>query len=158
MDSGYYTCAHATTRRDFTNLQILTDLYKSLELSLKSHLTSSGLYMGECPLRARGSQLIFFFTCRHEPVSSFPYGSFSVKLKIFWRTFDSRDLVHTFRQRTLTLLKALMLQKRVRYRPEEANTAYERPALDYVLWASPRKIMHIPIFPCHVNARWGPFL
>ena len=35
-----------TTSRDFSNLQILTDLYKSLELSLKGHLTTSGLYMG----------------------------------------------------------------------------------------------------------------
>ena len=45
-------CAHVTTHRDFTNLQILTDLYKSLEFSLKGHLTTSGLYMGACPLRA----------------------------------------------------------------------------------------------------------
>lgn len=33
-------------QRDFTNLEILTDFYKSLELSLKSHLTTSGLYIG----------------------------------------------------------------------------------------------------------------
>ncbi|KAF9644067.1 hypothetical protein BDM02DRAFT_3122485 [Thelephora ganbajun] len=62
-------------QRDFSNLQILTDFYKSLELSLKSHLTTSGLYMGT----------------------------------------SLRDLVHVFRQRTLILLKALMLQKRIMF-------------------------------------------
>jgi hypothetical protein len=78
-------------------------------------------------------------------------------LKFLWRVFCSRDLVHIFRQRTLTLLKALMLQKRVRYMSEEEDATYGRFGLDYVLWAPPRKIMHIPVFPCHFDARWGPF-
>ena len=60
MDPEHNVTTHAVTPRDFTNLEILTDLYKSLEMSLKSHLTTSGLYMGACLLLAWGSQLIVF--------------------------------------------------------------------------------------------------
>jgi hypothetical protein len=62
-------------QRDFTELHILDDFYSSLEVSLKSQFTESGLYMGT----------------------------------------SLRELVHTFRQRTLLLLKALMLQKRIMF-------------------------------------------
>ena len=48
----YEVSAHGSTCRDFTNLQILSEFSKSLELSLKGHLTTSGFYMGAYPLRA----------------------------------------------------------------------------------------------------------
>ena len=124
LDSGYRSRAHATARRDFTNLEILTDLYKSLELSLKSHLTSSGLYMGECLLRISNSPLSVFHL-QAQACKLLPFGSFFVRLKFLCRTFGSRDLVHIFRQRTLILLKALMLQKRVRYRLKGAYATYQ---------------------------------
>ncbi|EKM52115.1 uncharacterized protein PHACADRAFT_128297 [Phanerochaete carnosa HHB-10118-sp] len=60
-------------QRDFTDMTILDEFQESLELSLRSQLTESGLYMGT----------------------------------------SLRELVHTFRQRTLVLLKALMLQKKI---------------------------------------------
>jgi len=64
--------------------------------------------------------------------------------------------VHVFRQRTLILLKALMLQKRVRCELDEteANSLY--PGLDYVLWAPSGEIMHVSVFAHHPDARWSP--
>ncbi|KAI0916954.1 hypothetical protein AcW2_007212 [Taiwanofungus camphoratus] len=58
---------------DFSETSILDDFHSSLEHSLRSQLTESGLYMGT----------------------------------------SLRELVHNFRQRTLVLLKALMLQKKI---------------------------------------------
>jgi len=69
----------------------------------------------------------------------------------------SRDLVHVFRQRTLILLKALMLQKRVRYESDGMEPASQRPGVDYVLWAPSREVMHIPVFPRYLDARWNRF-
>ncbi|KAJ3491218.1 hypothetical protein NLJ89_g11358 [Agrocybe chaxingu] len=62
-------------QRDFRDSSILDDFGASLERSLRTQLTESGLYMGT----------------------------------------SLRELVHTFRQRTLTLVKALMLQKRIMF-------------------------------------------
>ncbi|KAH9480710.1 Late secretory pathway protein avl9 [Psilocybe cubensis] len=62
-------------QRDFRDSSILDDFAASLERSLRSQLTESGLYMGT----------------------------------------SIRDLVHTFRQKTLILVKALMLQKRIMF-------------------------------------------
>ncbi|KAF8158015.1 transport protein Avl9-domain-containing protein [Crassisporium funariophilum] len=62
-------------QRDFRDSSILDDFGASLEHSLRSQLTESGLYMGT----------------------------------------SLRELVHTFRQRTLVLVKALMLQKRIMF-------------------------------------------
>jgi hypothetical protein len=60
--------------------------------------------------------------------------------------------VHVFRQRTLILLKALMLQKRVRSKLNEAEQ-FVNILVDYVLWAPVREIMHISVFPRHLDAR-----
>jgi hypothetical protein len=60
-------------QRDFSSVDILADFGASLELSLRTQLTASGLYMGT----------------------------------------NLRELVHTFRQRTLLLVKSLMMQKKV---------------------------------------------
>jgi hypothetical protein len=46
-----------------------------------------------------------------------------------------------------------MLQKRVRHMLEVIDVTYESPVSDYVLWAPPGKVVHISIFPCHVDAR-----
>ncbi|KDR83014.1 hypothetical protein GALMADRAFT_238770 [Galerina marginata CBS 339.88] len=62
-------------QRDFRDSSILDDFGASLEISLRTQLTESGLYMGT----------------------------------------SIRDLVHTFRQKTLILVKALMLQKRIMF-------------------------------------------
>ncbi|CAL1712096.1 unnamed protein product [Somion occarium] len=72
---------------DFTDLSILDAFYESLEGSLRSQLTESGLYMGT----------------------------------------SLRELVHTFRQRTLVLLKALMLQKKIMFygHPVEKLCTYQ---------------------------------
>jgi hypothetical protein len=74
-------------QRDFSETGILVDFAASLEISLRSQLTESGLYM---------------------------------------RT-SLRELVHTFRQRTLVLLKALMLQKRIMFygHPVERLCTYQ---------------------------------
>lgn len=74
-------------QRDFSETNILIDFVASLETSLRSQLTESGLYMGT----------------------------------------SLRELVHTFRQRTLVLLKALMLQKRIMFygHPVERLCTYQ---------------------------------
>ncbi|GJE91600.1 late secretory pathway protein AVL9 [Phanerochaete sordida] len=74
-------------QRDFTDMTILDEFQESLELSLRSQLTESGLYMGT----------------------------------------SLRELVHTFRQRTLILLKALMLQKKIMFygHPVEKLCTYQ---------------------------------
>ncbi|PCH39859.1 hypothetical protein WOLCODRAFT_97921 [Wolfiporia cocos MD-104 SS10] len=74
-------------QRDFSDMSILDDFYLSLELSLKTQMTESGLYMGT----------------------------------------SLRELVHTFRQRTLVLLKALMLQKKIMFfgHPVERLCTYQ---------------------------------
>ncbi|KAF9810499.1 hypothetical protein IEO21_06894 [Rhodonia placenta] len=72
-------------QRNFSDMSILDDFYMSLEHSLRSQMTESGLYMG------------------------------------------ARELVHTFRQRTLVLLKALMLQKKIMFfgHPVERLCTYQ---------------------------------
>lgn len=74
-------------QRDFTSTTILLDFAASLESSLRSQLTESGLYMGT----------------------------------------SLRELVHLFRQRTLVLLKALMLQKKIMFygHPVEKLCTYQ---------------------------------
>ncbi|KZT67293.1 hypothetical protein DAEQUDRAFT_794018 [Daedalea quercina L-15889] len=77
-------------QRDFSDMSILDDFHTSLEHSLRSQMTESGLYMG-----APDDIL--------------------------------RELVHTFRQRTLILLKALMLQKKIMFfgHPVERLCTYQ---------------------------------
>ncbi|EMD40131.1 hypothetical protein CERSUDRAFT_63615 [Gelatoporia subvermispora B] len=72
-------------QRDFTDMSILDDFHSSLENSVRSQLTESGLYMG------------------------------------------SRELVHNFRQRTLVILKALLLQKKIMFfgHPVERLCTYQ---------------------------------
>ena len=74
-------------QRDFRETGILVDFAASLEISLRSQLTESGLYMGT----------------------------------------SLRELVHTFRQRTLILIKALILQKRILFygHPVERLCTYQ---------------------------------
>ncbi|KAH9841715.1 transport protein Avl9-domain-containing protein [Rhodofomes roseus] len=74
-------------QRDFSDMSILDDFHTSLEHSLRSQMTESGLYMGT----------------------------------------SLRELVHTFRQRTLVLLKALMLQKKIMFfgHPVERLCTYQ---------------------------------
>ncbi|KAJ3988067.1 transport protein Avl9-domain-containing protein [Lentinula detonsa] len=74
-------------QRDFTEVQILDDFESGLELSLRTQMTESGLYMGT----------------------------------------NLRELVHTFRQRTLILVKALILQKRIMFygHPVERLCTYQ---------------------------------
>ncbi|KAI0260689.1 transport protein Avl9-domain-containing protein [Gloeopeniophorella convolvens] len=74
-------------QKDFTNTNILVEFYQSLEGSLRSQLTESGLYMGT----------------------------------------SLRELVHEFRHRTLVLVKALMLQKKIMFygHPVERLCTYQ---------------------------------
>ncbi|KAF7298782.1 UDENN domain-containing protein [Mycena indigotica] len=74
-------------QRDFSDLGILDDFANSLEGSVRSQLTESGLYIGT----------------------------------------NLRELVHTFRQRTLVLVKALMLQRRIMFygHPVERLCTYQ---------------------------------
>ncbi|OCH90885.1 hypothetical protein OBBRIDRAFT_834609 [Obba rivulosa] len=74
-------------QRDFTDMSILDDFHSSLENSLRSQLTESGLYMGT----------------------------------------SLRELVHNFRQRTLVILKALLLQKKIMFfgHPVERLCTYQ---------------------------------
>ncbi|KIK69782.1 hypothetical protein GYMLUDRAFT_150632 [Collybiopsis luxurians FD-317 M1] len=73
-------------QRDFSEVQILDDFESGLELSLRTQMTESGLYMG-----------------------------------------TNLELVHTFRQRTLVLVKALILQKRIMFygHPVERLCTYQ---------------------------------
>lgn len=75
-------------QRNFSDMSILDDFHMSLEHSLRSQMTESGLYMVGTSLR---------------------------------------ELVHTFRQRTLVLLKALMLQKKIMFfgHPVERLCTYQ---------------------------------
>ncbi|KDQ62693.1 hypothetical protein JAAARDRAFT_66359 [Jaapia argillacea MUCL 33604] len=75
------------SQRDFRETDILVDFYTSLESSVRSQLTESGLYMGT----------------------------------------SLRELVHHFRQRTLVLLKALILQKKIMFygHPVEKLCTYQ---------------------------------
>ncbi|EPQ50978.1 hypothetical protein GLOTRDRAFT_141142 [Gloeophyllum trabeum ATCC 11539] len=74
-------------QRDFRETDILVDFYDSLEPSLRSQLTESGVYMGT----------------------------------------SLRELVHHFRQKTLVIIKALMLQKKVMFygHPVERLCTYQ---------------------------------
>ncbi|PFH49967.1 hypothetical protein AMATHDRAFT_86115 [Amanita thiersii Skay4041] len=74
-------------QKDFSDTTILGDFGSSLELSLRSQLTESGLYMGT----------------------------------------SLRELVHNFRHKTLVLVKALMLQKRIMFHgyPVERLCTYQ---------------------------------
>ncbi|KAF8516315.1 transport protein Avl9-domain-containing protein [Hysterangium stoloniferum] len=74
-------------QRDFRETAILTDFLSTLEVSLRSQLTESGLYMGT----------------------------------------SLRELVHKFRHRTLILLKALILQKKIMFygHPVERLCTYQ---------------------------------
>ncbi|PPQ68833.1 LOW QUALITY PROTEIN: hypothetical protein CVT25_008881 [Psilocybe cyanescens] len=77
-------------QRDFRDSSILDDFAASLERSLRTQLTESGLYMGTS-------------TTTHQYELNQVVGT------------SIRDLVHTFRQKTLILVKALMLQKRIMF-------------------------------------------
>ncbi|KAG0703788.1 transport protein Avl9-domain-containing protein [Suillus ampliporus] len=72
-------------QRDFSDTSILVDFGASLEISLRTQLTESGLYIG------------------------------------------GREFVHTFRHRTLVLLKALMCQKKIMFfgHPVERLCTYQ---------------------------------
>ncbi|KAG9315875.1 transport protein Avl9-domain-containing protein [Chiua virens] len=74
-------------QRDFTDTKILVEFGNSLEMSLRTQLTESGLYIGT----------------------------------------SLRDFVHVFRHRTLVLLKALMLQKKIMFygHPVERLCTYQ---------------------------------
>ncbi|KAJ7069477.1 transport protein Avl9-domain-containing protein [Mycena amicta] len=74
-------------QRDFSDLGILEDFGSSLEQSVRSQLTESGLFIGT----------------------------------------NLRELVHTFRQRTLVLVKSLILQRRILFygHPVERLCTYQ---------------------------------
>ncbi|KAF8555259.1 hypothetical protein OG21DRAFT_1461251 [Imleria badia] len=74
-------------QRDFTDTQILVEFGNSLETSLRTQLTESGLYIGT----------------------------------------SLREFVHVFRHRTLVMLKALMLQKKIMFygHPVERLCTYQ---------------------------------
>ncbi|KAG1790283.1 transport protein Avl9-domain-containing protein [Suillus plorans] len=74
-------------QRDFSDTSILVDFGASLEISLRTQLTESGLYIGT----------------------------------------SIREFVHTFRHRTLILLKALMCQKKIMFfgHPVERLCTYQ---------------------------------
>ncbi|KIJ17655.1 hypothetical protein PAXINDRAFT_129911 [Paxillus involutus ATCC 200175] len=74
-------------QRDFSDTHILVEFGNSLEISLRTQLTESGLYIG----------------------------------------MNLREFVHTFRHRTLVLLKALMLQKKILFygHPVERLCTYQ---------------------------------
>ncbi|KAF8500783.1 transport protein Avl9-domain-containing protein [Russula emetica] len=74
-------------QKDFSNTHLLVEFYESLQATLRSQLTESGLYMGT----------------------------------------SLRELVHEFRHRTLVLLKALILQKKILFygHPVERLCTYQ---------------------------------
>jgi hypothetical protein len=89
--------------------------------------------------------------CRHKPVC---HNSMNIDATIFNNTvvLHSRQLVHTFRQRTLILVKALMLQKRVRSRYDIHNFLSYR-FKDHVFGSSSRTALHVSVFSC-LFAAW----
>jgi hypothetical protein len=58
----------------------------------------------------------------------------------------SRELVHEFRHRTLLLVKALILQRKVGLLVAHLNTPPNLATLDIILWTSGRAAMYISIF------------
>jgi len=86
----------------------------------------SGLYIGTSPPRARESLLIVFHS-QVQVCGCFRLGDLFTWLNLCGAPFGRRDLVHVFRQRTLTLLKALMLQKRVRSKLDETERICQYP-------------------------------
>jgi len=126
-------------QRDFGETDILVQFYERLEGSLRTQLTESGLYMGMLCLTPQRTEDNLRF--RHKPVS-YKYESLSSMLMESHR----RELVRAFRHRTLVLLKALMLQRRVRLGVIFLNRAYI-PTIAHLLRPSSRKTLHIPILP-----------
>lgn len=111
-------------QRDFSDMSILDEFQTSLELSVRGQLTESGLYMGQCSF-SEASIL-------RRSLAKLPHTRFTGT--------SLRELVRTFRQRTLVLLKALMLQKKVRRLilrfnlSSDSDSCFTRP--DYVLRSS----------------------
>ncbi len=79
--------------RDFTQTDLLSDLYRSLETGLMGKENEAAMYIG-VSTRALDQR---------------PFELIGPSLK----GTSLRELVHKFRHRTLTLVKMLMLQKRV---------------------------------------------
>lgn len=126
-------------QRDFSETDIVVQFYERLEGSLRTQLTESGLYMGMlCPTPRRNGANI---QLRHKPVSCKSDSLNSVLME-----FHRRELVHAFRHRTLVLLKALMLQRRVRYSVIFIDHAYVL-IIAHLLRPPSRKALHVPIFP-----------
>jgi hypothetical protein len=98
---------------DFTDKSILVDFYESLDLGLRSQLTESAFYMGKPGLPLKGSGELT--RCQGQACKWRDTDASATRRRV--STVDSRELVHTFRQRTLILVKALMLQKRVSLLP-----------------------------------------
>ena len=95
--------------RDFRETGILVDFYESLELSLRSQLTESGLYMGMPHLFICFFILQYFF---QHCLGTSLYVCFHLSNYVVNHRHLSRELVREFRQRTLLLVKALILQKK----------------------------------------------
>lgn len=126
-------------QRDFGETEILVQFYERLEGSLRTQLTESGFYMGMSFLTSQWTENNLRF--RHKPVSC-KYALLNSMLTESHR----RELVHAFRHRTLVLLKALMLQRRVRLGVIFMDHAYVL-TIGHLLRPPSRKALHIPILP-----------
>lgn len=122
------------------------EFYESLQGSLRSQLTESGLYMGTG-----------FFFCsgidadmpnRDVSVSDASLVSFMPSPHC-----ASRELVHEFRHRTLLLVKALILQRKVSLLAALLSSP-NLATLDIILWTSGRAVMYISIFPNFTYTRY----
>ncbi|KAF4590789.1 late secretory pathway protein avl9 [Pleurotus pulmonarius] len=95
-------------QRDFSQTDILDDFHSSLEAPLRSQLTESGFYIVETKAPTCGLRCV-------------------ANLSVLAKPSSRRELVRTFRQKVLILVKALMLQSRVMFygHPVERLCTYQ---------------------------------
>ena len=134
-------------QKDFSETDIVVQFYEGLEGSLRTQLTESGLYMGMLrPIPQRNGDNLQY---RHKPVSCKADSLNSVLMES-----HRRELVRAFRHRTLMLLKALMLQRRVRLRIIFMDHAHVL-VIAHILRPPSRNALHVPIFP-GLPLPWSP--
>ena len=92
-------------QRDFSDLSILDEFHDALESSVRSQLTESGLYMG----------------------THVSLPSVCISYTLHYPGTNLQELVRQFRHRTLALVKALMLQRKIMFygHPVEKLCTYQ---------------------------------
>jgi hypothetical protein len=82
--------------RDFSSTELLPQFYNSIEVSLRDKGNESSMYIGE----SIDPPVELLVRC-------------IIRLSLSHIGTSLRELLHKFRHRTLTIVKLLMLQKRV---------------------------------------------